>query len=306
MTRSEAITLLDDGVPRNRLRAARVLQALAEPRDAAIIRDRLRTEGDAHVRHALSRILHQLDPGAAPLVVAFNDDGLNATPNDNDQLVEDIWAEAREEIAGTLLHEITPLVGFMGDQALREFENFGSSRTKRTLDRLVQLLDVISDLRRAASPAEPQEFDLTDLVVQVVEEEQFASDARVRPARDDPVVIPGAPSLIRLAVCNGLRNAIDAIDALPEGGNGEVVINWGVTDSSVWISILDNGVGLPEASNRAFEMGNTTKSKTKHFGFGLAIALQAVKSASGEISLTPRDVGGVAFLVTWPLSLEDS
>src|SRR6185437_9371423 len=109
----------------------------------------------------------------------------------------------------------------------------------------------------------------------------------------------GPPSTIRVALANGLRNAIDAIDDLADPAGGEIILNWSTTDRDSWVAVLDNGIGLPEGSHRIFEFGLTTKPKTEHFGFGLAISLQAMQSAGGTLELTPRHTEGTSFVVRW-------
>ena len=221
-------------------------------------------------------------------------------------LIEDVWAEATEQITGTFFHELSPLVGAVSDAARSELgEAFESSRTAAASDRLVGLVELLGQLRRAASAPESKEFDLTDLVLETIHDEGLNEDGRVRPARDDPVVMVGAASAVRISLCNGLRNAVDAINAHHDPNHGEVILNWGVTDRDGWISILDNGTGLPEGSNRVFDFGVTTKSKSEHSGFGLSISSQAMQSAGGDIELVPRASGGTSFVMRWPLGSEE-
>lgn len=298
MTREEALALVDDRAARNRVRGARALHELAEVQDYRCLRERLDREPDAHVRRALVRVLHHIRPEQPrPDPISANKRGAG-----DEDLIEDVWAEATEEISSIFLHEISPLVGAVTQAAQDDLaQSFGSSRTRASLDRLVGLVELLSQLRRAAAAPDFTEFDLTDLVIQAIDDEGVTSDERVRAARDDPVVIVGPASAVRIAFCNGLRNAVDAIDDLLEPERGEVMINWGTTDRGGWISILDRGLGLPESSNRVFEFGVTTKAKSKHFGFGLSISAQAMQSAGGTIELTPRSAGGTSFIVRWPL-----
>jgi signal transduction histidine kinase len=298
VTREEALSLLEDSAPRNRLRGARALQELAVTADYRVLREHVDREPDAHVRRALVRVIHRIRPEQKIPEEPVSSD-LEGAERD---LIDDVWAEATEEITGIFLHEISPLVGAVSDAARSELsDSFSTSRTSAAIDRLTGLVELVGQLRRAASAPEMKEFDLTDLVLEGIRDEGVSNDERVRPARDDPVVIVGAVAAVQIAFCNGLRNAKDAVDARDDPARGEVIINWGLTDQGGWIAILDNGIGLPEGSNRVFEYGLTTKPKSEHFGFGLSISRQAMQSAGGSIELAPRAPTGTAFVMRWPV-----
>jgi signal transduction histidine kinase len=301
VTREEALALLEDRAPRNRLRAARALQAAALAGDFQALRDHIDREPDGHVRRALLRVVHRIRPEQRRPEQPTQD-GIDESQQD---LIEDVWAEATEEITTIFVHEISPVAGAVAAAARSDLgDAFESSATARTVGRLRELVEHLTQLCQAAEAPEKSEFDLTDLVVQMVNDEEFKSDDRIRPARDDPVVIIGAGGAVRIGLANGLRNAVEAVDGRPDPQAGQVVINWGVTDRDAWISVLDDGVGLPESFHRAFDFGMTSKPQSEHFGFGLSISKQAMISAGGSIELTPRDGRGAAFVMRWPLDHE--
>jgi signal transduction histidine kinase len=301
MTKEEALQLLTDSVPRTRQEAARFLYHEATAADIPFLTNRLRLEEDAHIRRAIVRVLVrcQSEPSVqAPTELEVEPDSLA------DGMIEDVVAEVTEQVTTMFLHEITPLVGAITEAAEAEFSTYPTSRSHRIMDRLVERLDVLSSLRRASSAPHHSEFDLTDLVKETISDEGLQSDPRVSGARDVPVIVSGAASHVRLALCNGLRNAVDAIDLLPIPGTGEVVINWAFDDRSAWITVLDTGIGLPDGSDKIFEFGKTTKAKSIHSGFGLPIGVMAMRSAGGRLSVLPRERGGTAFEIRWPLSAE--
>ena len=56
-----------------------------------------------------------------------------------------------------------------------------------------------------------------------------------------PFIINSSRHLIRLALCNGIRNAIEAtksIEGLNQRDMPPIVVAWGETDSEYWISVL--------------------------------------------------------------------
>lgn len=295
MTSANALEQLRSPKSRVRLEGARALQARAVEADIDEIRNRLQNEPDAWVRRALLKALRRLQPGELEE---------NPTPSGIAEveaagLIDDVWAEATEEVTALLAHEISPLVVAIAGAASRELgADYGQSATAAAVEHLRGLLDVVTRLRRAAQAPEPREFDLTDLMMAVIREELIESKVSVEAARNDPVLVGGDPDLVRLVCCNALRNAVEAV-AVMDDLTRRVIVNWGVTDRDAWVSILDEGCGLPQDHSKAFHFGTSSKSKSIHFGVGLAIAKQAAVSSGGRLSLKPRQTGA-AFLFEWP------
>jgi two-component system sensor histidine kinase CreC len=108
--------------------------------------------------------------------------------------------------------------------------------------------------------------------------------------------VKGDPTLVGLAFVNLARNAIEA--STP---SGLVAVNWGRNDSDAWISIFDEGEGLPsDGLSAALQIGTTSRSEAGHFGLGLPIASQAMGSLAGDIRLQPRRNGGTVAEARWP------
>ena len=57
-------------------------------------------------------------------------------------------------------------------------------------------------------------------------------------------MVTSDPTLVRLAVCNGIRNAIEAVAAANLAEPHPIVITWGETDIDYWVAVLDRGVGI--------------------------------------------------------------
>lgn len=70
------------------------------------------------------------------------------------------------------------------------------------------------------------------------------------------------------------------------------------------ISVIDHGVGIPEAErNRVFERfyrSDTSHSNKNHFGLGLSVASELVEMHNGKIVLEETPQGGATFVVTLP------
>jgi signal transduction histidine kinase len=149
-------------------------------------------------------------------------------------------------------------------------------------------------LHDAAAAPNFVQFDLVQLLREEVEAGGY-STSQVVVSRSDALIVTGDPDLLRFAVQNCVRNAVEASldDSTP------VVIHCGSNQSESWVAILDDGVGLPESKDRLLEPGNSMKSKDEHFGMGLPIAQRAMTSFDGHVALTPRAFGGTSCELRW-------
>jgi signal transduction histidine kinase len=138
------------------------------------------------------------------------------------------------------------------------------------------------------------ELDLAALISDHIQDKGYDAQS-VLATRQDPVIVVGDPGLVRLALDNAIRNAVEAT----EQGPTAVIVNCGGADGDAWIVVLDEGKGLPTDFPNAFDPGTTTKSRDQHFGLGLAIADQAIRSLGGSIRLIPRDPRGTSCEIKW-------
>ena len=96
---------------------------------------------------------------------------------------------------------------------------------------------------------------------------------------------------------NLLKNAIQAI---PEGRKGMIIVKIYHNVTDVIISITDNGVGIPEKNrDKLFNVNFTTK--TKGMGLGLLVVKNVVDQAKGKIEFRSENGDGTTFLVSFPL-----
>lgn len=309
-----------------RLRAARFLARHATQQDRQRLSSIRASERNSWVRQALDQSLttaSRTDGSADSSVATVDSEVLEF----DSRFPEELRAQATEETAAFFLHELRPLVGLADAAAADEIMDYGSSKTKVQLDRIKAYLEAVSRLRQASAAPASQEFDLTDTVAQIADEEVARGRATLGGAddtaagsrygesgeeeegpkvhlilaRSEPVVTFGDRTLVALAVANALRNAGEAVLARTDGERGDVIVNWGTTDSDSWIVVLDEGCGLPEGWDRVDEPGTSTKSKADdHFGMGLPIAKRAIESMRGSLRLTPRSGVGVSCEIRWP------
>ena len=310
-----------------RLRAARFLARHATPAHQTRLSKIRGTESNSWVRQALDQALKRAELGG-PVATIADVEEVQETPFLNGRLTEELRAQAIGETSAMFLHELRPLIGLLDVAAASDIYRYACSSTKASVSRIQSFLDVIDRLREASAAPAILEFDLTDLVSRVVGDEAakgrvttdkavegdtdaFAEgDAeqavqqpvvRLSLARREPIVTTGDPTLVGMALTNALRNAIEAVLEIGESEHGNVIINWGITDTDNWIVVLDEGCGLPSGWDHLTEPGISTKSKDQgHLGMGLTIARRAMESTRGVFRLTPRPGAGVSCEIRWP------
>jgi signal transduction histidine kinase len=281
-----------------RLEAARYFADHAEVHDEHPLREALANERVQWIRSALQRAIARVSPQST--------NGAFKPPIDRDDLpagfAAQVHAEALETTASQLMHEIEPLLGTLRVAAMEEITDFDDSDTRRALDRLDDFLSALSRLRKAAGAPKSEEFALDETIQRCIDDTPNVEGVPIQSAGPKPCIVEGDSSLISLAFCNGLRNAIEATVAA--GGNlaeRPIVVSWQTTNTECWISIVDTGIGFKGNLERAFQIGTTTKAG--HLGMGLAIADQSLTSMGGQVILVPNE-RGVRFEMRWPIKVE--
>lgn len=294
MTRDEALASLAAPSAYARGHAARSLGDLGMAADLAAIRAASMRETVSYVRYALQDTLKKLTNRAPP--PPTEDDG---SAHVSPEVRQQIHGQAVEWVTGFLLHEIASSVGLATLSAKREIGvGWEASATRRHLETVRRVFDAIEMLKNAAGVPRPQEFDLAALLQEFIETELPDALPWISQIGPRPFVLNGDPGLIRLAVSNGIRNAVEAVGATGAApAEHAVVVNWGETDVDFWVSVLDSGTGIAGPVESAFEIGKSTKAG--HSGFGLAIARQAIHTLTGTVSLEPGRGGGAVYTARW-------
>jgi signal transduction histidine kinase len=95
---------------------------------------------------------------------------------------------------------------------------------------------------------------------------------------------------------NLIKNAVDAV---PDGGRIE--LRAGIQDGELFVSVADNGPGVPEEQrDRVFEPFFTTKAMGQGTGLGLSIVARIMERFGGGVMLENGDEGGATFTVFLP------
>lgn len=121
--------------------------------------------------------------------------------------------------------------------------------------------------------------------------------------RDIPF-IEGNSKQIEQVIINLLINARDALDERKE--NKRIIISSDRNDQFVYLTIEDNGIGIPkELHHEIFHPFFTTKNVTKGTGLGLSVSHGIIESHHGKIHLESEVGKGSKFIIKLPITNEN-
>lgn len=293
MTREEALTALVSGSSHARFTAIRELERLALETDIQTLLRVKAAETDRLLIRRIERLINNLS--SKPVIEKSEPDSVPQ------EVRKKLRAEAIEWVAGLLLHELGSKLGLLASTLSKEIPSYSQSRSKSRIEHLQDIFDGIEELKKATSVPQPIEMDLPSLIKDIVELEVTGREVEVSLVGRTPLVIFCDRGLLRLALCNGIKNAMEAASSISnEERKASLVISWGQTDRDTWISVIDNGPGLANNPTRSFTLGETSKSG--HLGFGLGIARQAIETLRGNVELRNSGSEGAVFELRWSLN----
>lgn len=223
--------------------------------------------------------------------------------------------QTKTDFVANVSHELkTPLTLIKGFAETLEMEPLDAEVQKyiatimRHTDRMIALVKDLLTLSRIEQTGkiDAVKIDPATLVEQILflfksEADEKGIAIRFEPQKDSPQIF-GDESLLEIAVSNLLHNAIKYTP--PEG---EIKIRILSGESSVTISIEDNGIGIPaEDIPRIFERFYTVDKSRSNSLYGTGLGLSIVKHIallhSGEIAVESSPGAGSRFDLKIPIS----
>src|SRR5215472_5170460 len=206
------------------------------------------------------------------------------------------WADVARRIAHEIKNPLTP-IQLSAERLRRKYggvitEDGGvfqqcTDTIVRQVDDIKRMVDEFSRFARMPKSVMTAE-DVADTVRQVVFLQRVANadiDIQLDIAQE-PMPAKFDRRLISQALTNIIKNATEAISAVPPGdlGRGRIRIWAGREGNDIVIDVIDNGVGLPnENRSRLLEPYVTTRDKGT--GLGLAIVGRILEEHGGRIEL---------------------
>jgi two-component system, NtrC family, nitrogen regulation sensor histidine kinase NtrY len=217
------------------------------------------------------------------------------------------WADVARRIAHEIKNPLTP-IQLSAERLKRRYGRLilegrdvfdqCTDTIIRQVDDIKRMVDEFSSFARMPK-ARPMRDDLVDCVRQVL--------FLMRMGRPDIAIedhLPAEPLFIKFdrrlvsqALTNVVKNASEGIDALDGGGKGRgrILVEMNISpDSTLHISVSDNGKGFPsEDRDKLTEPYVTTRAEGT--GLGLPIVIKILEDHGGGVELLdglPRDDGG--------------
>lgn len=229
------------------------------------------------------------------------------------QLIHSARLAAIGEMAAGVAHEInSPMTVIIGTAQMlaRDLDSSDSDSLNDIIQSGLRCKRIIQNLL-TFSRQDQAPMAVTDLnaevrqVLNMISYQINRSQIQIVDALDPelpPVFANGQQ--IQQVITNFLVNARDALDVLEDREKTIIVTSQQIKkDARSWVSISvqDNGIGIPEASQpKIFTPFFTSKETTKGTGLGLSVSLGMIQNHNGTIEFTSEPGAGSVFTLLIP------
>lgn len=166
-------------------------------------------------------------------------------------------------------------------------------------DRLTNMAGELLEFSRGETKLHLERTDTSTLMRQFLayNEESFRPVGITLSVEDDPAEIEIDSMRVQRVLQNLTSNAVQALSSRP---GGRIDVRAWVSDSTLYLSVRDNGPGIPaEIQPRIFDPF-VTYGKTGGTGLGLAIVNNVVNAHRGKITFETQAGQGTEFLIRLP------
>ena len=227
-----------------------------------------------------------------------------------DQLIRTEKLAATGKLAASLAHEINnPLQAIHNclhlvvhksslDQSKRhEYLSMAQEEVQRLIDLVQRMLDFYRPSKEGMTPLDIRAI-LDDVLSLAGKRLQHAKVVLHKDAASPLPPVKGTSNLLKQVFLNII---INAIEAMPEGGDLYIDTAWDAKRGEVSVSFTDTGEGIPVAELAdIFDPFYTTKAKGT--GLGLSISHGIIERHGGRIDVRSRLGKGSTFTVRLPCS----
>ncbi|MEX0723386.1 MAG: ATP-binding protein [Gracilimonas sp.] len=221
---------------------------------------------------------------------------------------EAAWKEMAQQVAHEIKNPLTPMK--LNLQHLeRQLKASGKDLNvlkpniekiaSNMIGQIESLSKIASDFSKFAQPTQ-QEFapvEVNELLISIAElyaaEESLTIKTQIS---ENKLWVHGVKDELRRVLVNLVKNAHEA---MPDGGKVILSSSLLETKKDVYITVQDNGEGIPEGSKDQIFVPNFS-TKSSGTGLGLAITKKIISEHNGKISFTSTPGEGTTFTIRLP------
>jgi len=210
------------------------------------------------------------------------------------------------EMAGSLMHDLrSPVQVILSALDLIRMNHSDAEtvdccgKMELQCDRLTAMAGELLEFSRGETKLHLERTDTSALMRQFLafNEETFRPVGITFHVEDEPAEIEVDSLRLQRVLQNLVSNAVQALNSRPEG---RIDVRAWVADSTLYLSVRDNGPGIPaEIKDRIFEPF-VTHGKAGGTGLGLAIVKNVVTAHRGKITVETQAGQGTEFLIRLP------
>ncbi len=236
-------------------------------------------------------------------------------------VTESVKAERiRREFTANVSHELkTPLTVIKGfgemfgsgmikdPEDIQKYGNMIQHESQRLLflmNDIIRLSEIEEHIEKNMQPVELNR--VVSECTELVKEKYNSGDIEINIIKSENIWISGNESYIRELIINLIDNAVKY-----NNPGGWVHISVSLKDDEAYVSVVDNGIGIPKSSqNRIFErFYRVDKSRSKEregTGLGLSIVKHIMEYHKGRIELESALNKGTKITVYFPRSEDEN
>lgn len=227
------------------------------------------------------------------------------------QLIQSEKLASVGRLAAGVAHQINnPLTGVLTYSSLllksKPENDPDREDLKVIVDETMRCREIVKGLLEFSRQAEPQKeaVDVSKIIanaLSLTKNQALINNVKVIPELSGQlpnIVVDG--SQIQEVFLNIILNAIDA---MPEGGELRVTSNMTNSDQFVQLRFSDTGCGIsPENLDKVFDPFFTTKDSSKGTGLGLAVAYGVIEKHRGKIRMESEVGKGTTCIIDLPVN----
>jgi signal transduction histidine kinase len=232
--------------------------------------------------------------------------------------VEDAVRQERLATLGTMVSAIshdlrTPItlinlnaqlietVGSTADPTLTAVISKHCRNIEAQVERMMGMLEEVSDFTHGRASDDYARIDLSELfeTFRFLNSPYWESAGVVVEFRGQKALVDAAPRKLLRVLQNLVGNAVDAMEGRQDG---RITLSCGMLDDKhAFISVADNGPGIPEKIRETFWEPFVTSGKARGTGLGTAICRALVEAHGGRVDFDTEADRGTTFNITLPV-----